>query len=690
MIYRYIRNFIILVVLACSGFAGTANADRSEITVQPHLEAQLLSEYAQVSPGQTLTIAAKLVPEEGWHTYWMNPGDSGLATVIHWTLPESVSAEPIQWPVAEKFDIGPLSNYGFEGVTYLLSDLHIPADFNEPTLHIEARVEWLVCEEWCIPGHAEFSLDIPVGEAQLSATNAASFTVARNSLPAIEDWPARFDIQARQVTLLVEHEHAVDIAQSDNFYAYVGAGELVEHQETGDVQVTEDSVIIRRTLNTYFHETPTSFPLLLVGDSQAVQVEIHYAGSSSTAPTSAVDTSVQPLALMLGFAFVGGLLLNLMPCVFPVLSLKALHVANTHNRKSDTFWYTAGVVNTFVLFAALLLLLRAAGQALGWGFQLQNPWLIASLTFLFVAIGLNLSGVFQVGTRLMQLGGKQVPEHGAKGSFATGVLAVIIASPCTAPLMGAALGFAITQSSPLALSIFATLGLGMASPFIALAFIPALSNRLPKPGQWMDTFKQWMAIPMYLTSVWLVWVFGRQAGIDSLALLLIGVVLFATGLWWLGKQQLAGKRRVGQRIVVAVLFAIAAIALALAMQLQSRTTSTTSENQHWQAWSPEQLADLKNSQPVFVNMTADWCITCLANERVALETSATRALFREYNIAYLKGDWTLQDERITDYLAQYQRNGVPLYVLYWPGEEPQVLPQILTNNVIRDAVKQSR
>ncbi|RUO32685.1 thiol:disulfide interchange protein [Aliidiomarina sanyensis] len=669
----------------------SAHASRTEIVEQPHLEAQMLSEYQEVTPGQTFAVAAKLMPETGWHTYWINPGDSGLATVIEWTLPEGVEVSDIEWPVASKYNIGPLSNYGFEGTTYLISNITIPADFAEDFLSIQARVDWLVCEDWCIPGTAEFDFEIPVGSATLAVNNVDSFAAGRANLPEIADWRGQYDIQSRQVTLIVDHPEAAAMGQSDQFYAYVGAGELVEHFESGDVQVVDDLLIVRRTLNTYFNQAPDSFPLLLVDGQRAVQLTVTASDETAASSASGSGSAPQSLLLMAGFAFLGGLILNLMPCVFPVLSLKALHLANSgHRQRGDALWYTLGVILTFVAFAALLLALRGAGQALGWGFQLQNPWLIATLALLFVAIGLNLSGVFQFGTRLMQLGHSETAaKGGAKGSFSTGVLAVIIASPCTAPFMGAALGFAITQSTGVALLIFASLGLGMASPFIALAFIPGASRWLPKPGAWMETFKQWMAIPMYLTTVWLIWVFGRQAGIDSAAILLIGLVLFSTALWWHGKGQLQATRSLGHRILVLVMLALGMGSLPAAMQFQQGAVMASEYGQSWQAWSPEKLETLKGEQPVFVNMTADWCITCLANERVALETSSTRALFAEHDITYLKGDWTLRDERITAYLEQYQRNGVPLYVLYWPGQEPQILPQILTNGIVSEAIQRA-
>lgn len=681
-----IRYFVAIILTT---IMLTANASESEIVEQPHLRAQLISEYTQVEAGQTFDVAVKLVPDAGWHTYWINPGDSGLATVINWQLPEGVSVGSIQWPIAEKYNIGHLSNYGFEGDTYLLSTISISDSYAAATLPITAEVDWLVCEEYCIPGSATLSIELDVGSPQRAASHIDEFSTARNNLPETADWQAYFDIQDRQVTIIVNNEQAASL-DNGSLYAFIGATELVEHQPPGSIQSTESELIIRRDLNTYFHDYPEHFPLLLVNDKRAVQLEVHVAEQSAASVNAGSITS-EPSSLnlttVLLFALAGGFILNLMPCVFPVLSLKALHLANHRDHaRRDALWYTAGVIMTFVLIAAVLMALRATGAALGWGFQLQNPILIGLLALLFVAIALNLSGVFQIGTSLMRLGQGQQQQS----SFATGVLAVVIASPCTAPFMGIALGFAIIQPAPIALTIFAALGLGMALPFLLLGFFPLVARWLPKPGAWMNTFKEWMAIPMYLTTVWLLWVFGRQVGIDSLALLLVALILFATALWTWGKGQLQPSSK-GRQLALSWLFiAVTAFIFTIAIQNQQVGERSAPTSQQWQAWTPELQRELQETQPVFVNMTADWCITCLANERVALETEATRALFAEHEIRYLKGDWTLQDPRITEYLANYQRNGVPLYVLYWPGQEPKVLPQILTNSIVREAVEQAK
>ena len=512
-----------------------------------------------------------------------------------------------------------------------------------------------------------------------------------SKLPDLADWPARYDIQERQVTLLIESADAVEMAQEQGFYVYVGATELVEHAEPWQIETANELLILRRPLNTYHSETPAGFPVQFVSNERSLEL---YAEQVEQPEAASTDQQVGETSLLSAvfFAFLGGLILNLMPCVFPVLSLKALAMAQGGTRKrSDALWYTAGVVISFVLIAAVLIALRAAGEALGWGFQLQNPWLIAGLALLFVAIGLNLSGLYQFGTSLMNLGQSHTQGNGSKQSFATGVLAVIVASPCTAPFMGVALGYAIVQPPAVALIVFAALGLGLAAPFLLIGFVPAFARILPKPGAWMERFKQWMAFPMYLTTVWLLWVFGRQAGINSLTLLLIALVLFAAVLWWWGQLQQSTKSGAFSKIWLLVLALLTASAFWQALAWQETRSSegdaTQDTGQNWQPWSEARMNELLDEQPVFVNMTADWCITCLANERVALNVDATKALFEDYEVAYLKGDWTMQDPAITEYLAEFGRNGVPLYVLYWPGKEPKVLPQILSPSIIREQLE---
>ncbi len=406
------------------------------------------------------------------------------------------------------------------------------------------------------------------------------------------------------------------------------------------------------------------------------------AASNSMAPKPAGETSFLLMAL---FAFLGGAILNLMPCVFPVLALKVLGLVNASSvslreQRAHGLSYTLGVVCSFLAMAGMLLALRAAGEALGWGFQLQTPWLVALLVYLFFALGLSMSGFLEFGASWAGVGQQLTEKSGHRGSFFTGVLAVIVASPCTAPFMGAALGFALVQPPLAALTIFAALGLGMAAPFLLLVGIPSLAARLPKPGAWMNTFKEWMAIPLYITAIWLIWVVGRQTGVNGMALVLCGCVLIYMALWFWRDRSIV------KRAASVAALTIAMIALA-GPWLQQRAEPTVAAGS---VYSAERVLELRAAgKPVFVNFTADWCITCLANERVALSQQLVLAAFTERNVAYLKGDWTNSDPKITEVLAQYGRSGVPLYLLFPadPSAPATVLPQLLTTDIVLQALE---
>ena len=403
---------------------------------------------------------------------------------------------------------------------------------------------------------------------------------------------------------------------------------------------------------------------------------------------SSVDTPLS-LGWVLIFALAGGMILNLMPCVFPVLSIKALSFARTHqserSKQIHSLAYTLGVVSSFVAIAVVMLALRSAGEAVGWGFQLQSPGFIIGLIYLFFIMGLAFSGYLEVGTSLMSIGQSADSDEGSlSSSFLTGVLATTVASPCTAPFMGPALGFAVSQSSAVALLVFAFLGLGMALPFILLTLIPGLSQRLPKPGQWMDTFKQFLSFPLYLTAAWLIWVAGRQTSVDVVAAVIVGLTLIAMAIW-LWKLDQAADTKSWQPSINKLL---AALCLVGAVAIPAAGLSGEGKVARWETYSPQRLSDLRSiGKPVFVNLTADWCITCLANEKVALSSEAFYQTLEANNITYMKGDWTHSDPEITELLNQYQRSGVPLYLLYPQGNrEAQILPQILLREMVIDAL----
>jgi thiol:disulfide interchange protein len=404
--------------------------------------------------------------------------------------------------------------------------------------------------------------------------------------------------------------------------------------------------------------------------------------SSTPAPDISVAPAHKPLWLLILFAMLGGAILNLMPCVFPVLSIKIMSLAQADRERLPIHgWvYTAGIVLCFVLFASILLVARAGGEAIGWGFQLQSPLLITALVYLFFIMGLSLSGMVNIGTSWMGVGQALTQKSGLKGSFFTGVLAAVVASPCTAPFMGAALGFALTQPGIVSLSVFAALGFGMALPLLLLCYIPALASRLPRPGAWMETFKEILAFPLYLTAVWLLWVLGRQAGLNTLIIVCAGAVAIAFSFWLMGRPG-RGIWQFVRRLLI-----VAAWVIAIAMPWQALKSS--SEESRWQAYSPELLQKLRDEgTPVFVNLTADWCLTCLANERLALSTEEVEAAFDAQGVIALKGDWTNTDPTITALLNEYGRSGVPLYLWFPPNSQvADVLPQLLTRTIVVEAI----
>lgn len=681
-----------------AAFASVAAAQDDGLVRRDHLSVQLVAADRAVVPGGTLDVALRLVHDPHWHTYWLNPGDSGLATKLSWTLPEGASAGPIGWPAPSRLPLGPLINFGYEGDLLLPVRIALPATlaFGD-TFAATVKASWLVCKEECIPGDATLSLVLPVAErAQPDPDWSAPIGAAIAAEPPRVDWPARIARAGETIVVAVEPAGAeLDAATLEVFPLPT----QVMATARGRVAAADGGGLrIDTPISDAFVELPAQVDLLLVDGAPGARRAVQVIATAATAPLPSAarggdagavggGDGVGLLAALL-FALAGGVLLNLMPCVFPVLSLKAMGLAaHAHERpraRRHGLLYLAGVLAAFGALAGTLLALRAAGEQLGWGFQLQLPWVVGALALLMLAMGLSLSGVFEIGGGWMGAGQSLAGRDDGRGAFFTGVLAVLVASPCTAPFMGPALGFAVTQAPAVALAVFLALGLGLALPIVLLSFAPALAQRLPRPGAWMQTFKQAMAFPLYLTAVWLLWVLGRQVGVDGLALLLAGAVALAFSLWQLGRTGGAWR---GVGIAAGFVGALAAL-VALPAPGGAGAAPARADEVAWEAWSPERVASLRaEGRPVLVNMTAAWCITCLANERVALSSDAFEQRLARTGTAYLKGDWTQRDARITEYLARFGRNGVPLYVLYpTGGGEPEVLPQLLTPDLVDAAL----
>lgn len=704
----------IIVAVAVLLVAPVVLAHQTDPVARDHARVALVAERATIEPGGSLRVALNIQHEPEWHTYWINPGDSGLPTKLTWTLPEGVSAGAIEWPLPARKDFDGLVNIGYDGDLLLPVTISADAGLAVGTaVDLKVKASWLICRDICIPGDAELSLPIRVVAA------------SDHDAPA-DPWRARLAVLAADApkrdpglsAALIDAGERIDIvlrglpADVDPTAVEVfPAVEQVLANPRGDASREADGAIrISTPKSDYFVAMPAELELVAAvsrGESRdayaltAIATTAPAADAGSTAASASAaappaDGSGGSLLVAVGLALIGGLILNLMPCVFPVLALKALGIADSAHAPATArrhgLLYLAGVLAAFLALGGLLIALRAGGEALGWGFQMQVPWVVGALALLLFAMGLSLSGVFTLGGRLMNVGAGLASGRDGSASFWNGVLAVIVASPCTAPFMGPALGFAVTQSAPLALAVFAALGVGLALPIVALSFYPRLASLLPRPGAWMDTFKQAMAFPLYLTAVWLAWVLGRQAGVDALAVLLIGATALALGVWLIGSSASGNVARVVG--VTAIAGAIACVALADRFALPAATqtiagsaTAAPAAGVHGgigRPWRAFEFAELRAAgEPVLVNMTAAWCLTCLANERVALSSDAFADALTEHGVHYLEGDWTHRDADITRYLATYGRNGVPLYVLYpRGGGDGEVLPQLLTPDFV--------
>ncbi len=656
-----------------------------------HVQARLVSSQAAVAPGQRFTVALEQDIKAHWHTYWLNPGDSGQATSIDW---QGAQAGPIQWPTPSIQAIGPIVNYGYEGKPALLVDVTVPADAKpgarfQPT----AEVRWLVCKDVCIPEQVTLGLDLPVAAQGKPGPDADLIDAWRNAIPK----PAPFAVKltaAPQGVRLTGPTAGVTKAYffADTWGAVAHSAPQALTAEAGgwalDIPAGDEplaagkplSGVVVLTTATGEQAWTVSAPMPEGAGKGPGPADLTTPAAEGGASPAAAPEGDLGLAPALALALLGGLILNLMPCVFPVLSIKALALVNQGNHKAEGLAYTAGVLLSFAALAGVLIALRAGGQQVGWGFQFHSPVFVLVVAYLLFLVGLNLSGFFDVGGSFTGIGSGLAARQGLAGSFFTGVLAAVVATPCTAPFMGAALAFALAQPAVVMLAVFLALGLGLALPFLVLAFWPAAQRWLPRPGAWMDTFKQFLAFPMYAAVVWLLWVLAQQAGPDGVALALGGLVLIAFALW---------VRRAGRGVLAGSVTAVSlALALGMAAWIKPAPAADVRAESSVEPYSAERLADLRaQNKPVFVNMTAAWCISCLVNERVALSRPEVHEAFAKAGITYLKGDWTREDPKITAVLKAHGRSGVPLYLYYAPGAaEAQVLPQILTPGLVIEAV----
>ena len=665
----------------------------------PHSEAFLVGEVATVEPGVPFTVALRLTMEPGWHSYWRNPGDAGQATEITWALPDGFKAGPIQWPAPERIEVAPFVSYGYSDEVLLLTEITPPPTLDQPIVRLVAEAQWLICADICLPAEQRVALTLAVGEGERPSTWAPAFRRARTLLPVQDQaWSLRGTHAASGWRLHVTPPPAWQ-GDASEAYFYADSTGVVQHAAPQPIERTREGFVVTVPRSEFAQEDPQRLTGVLVApeNEQAepfvLSVDVPLVDGEAQAPTYTSRASLWGTLL---FAFAGGLLLNLMPCVFPILSIKILGFVQ--GRENDRallrkhgLVFGVGVLVSFLALAGALLVLRAAGEEIGWGFQLQNPWIVGGLTLLLVAIGLNLAGVFEVGFGLSTAGGRFDRGEGLGGAFASGVLATLVATPCAAPFMGAALGVALTLPAMAALLVFAVLGMGMALPYVLLAAFPAWLERLPRAGPWMETLKQVLAFPMLLTAIWLVWVFGMQTGLNGAILLLVASLLIAVGAWALGRwgvPAIPTRARLWGRGIAVVSVALAVFALGAGVQ-QKQSEKTVVATSQWQVYDPAEVERLHTSgQPVFVDFTAAWCLSCQANKAIALHTETVQEAFQARGVTLFRADWTNRDPVITEALARYGRSGVPLYVLYpGDGSRPILLPEILTPGLVIEALE---
>jgi len=671
-IARWSISGALCLALALLGAARPATALESAPVTSAHDTVTLISDTDTVAPGTPFRIALRIRLAPGWHTYWRNPGDAGVAPQVKLSLPPGATAGPIDWPVPRRLAEGSLITYAYTGNVVLPITI-TPGSAAGP---VEAQADWLVCKDICVPEHGRFRLDPGAGKLAPSA-EAPLFKRADMARPIDFAGQARIAADGR-LWVAEDAPGAASIASAWFIPATPG---VIDNAAPQHLSVTDGGFVLALTPTSGFRPAAGLEGILLVTDRSGRQQAFNLHATAGPVPADRL-----PLGRVLGLAFLGGLILNLMPCVFPVLAMKAIRLADGHARgraRSLAMSYLLGVLVAFGTLGGALVAARAGGAAAGWGFQFQSPAFVAGMAWLLLAVGLNLSGVFQVGSRLAGAGQGLAGLGGHAGSFFTGLLAVVVATPCTAPFMATAIAVAATAPADVAVLVFLTMGLGLATPYMMLAEVPGLVRILPRPGRWMEVLRQVLAFPMYAAAAWLVWVISQEAGPAGVLATLAGIVLIGFAAWVLGATQAAAAvttQRVGQAVAAAT----ALVAMAVLTGMAAAPAATASSGAGAESFTTARLAALRaEGRPVFVDMTAAWCVTCLVNERVALDAPAVRQAFAERNVAYLKGDWTRQDPGITGFLRAHGRDGVPLYV-YFPPDQARgiVLPQVLTETAV--------
>lgn len=728
-----LATLLIAFSAICTPAAAQFASKTSAVVTTPHVRAELVAQAPDgVGPGAPLWVGLQIAHQPEWHTYWKNAGDSGLPTELALTLPAGITAGDIAWPVPAKIPVGTLANYGYENTVLLPVPLTVSPDFKpvgtltgSPTVEVKLKASWLVCRKECIPEEGEFALQLPVQGS--TALHQADFDAARAALPAALPSPGTVTVRGQTIEVALDGLPAA--AQGKTLAFFPETGEVIHNAAIEGKDWTQRwdgarwsatlplaeqrsaspdtmAVVVALAPNdrqagqpvAWRAEAPVTGPWPSVAPRATLSPALASVLAADSAAAAARATTVPSpgssgasttfLAALLG-AFLGGLLLNLMPCVFPILAIKVLGFARQAgdrgaHRKAGVA-YTAGVVLSFLALGGVMVGLRAAGAGLGWGFQLQSPAVVAALAALFTLIGLNLAGVFEFGRMAPQALCTAEAKHPLANDFLSGVLAVVIASPCTAPFMGASMGYALGLPATQALLLFAVLGFGMALPYLVAGFVPAVARLLPKPGPWMDTLRRLLAFPMFATVAWLVWVLGQQAGIDGAGALLALLVCLAAVVW---AFTLTGRtRQVVAMLLIAISAGVAGAIGSNVLKTVEPAALASAPGARWQPWSEARASELVAAgQPVFTDFTAAWCVTCQYNKKTTLADAELLAEFDRKKVAMLRADWTRRDPAITAALAALGRNGVPVYVLQAPGKAPVVLTEILGKNDVRAAL----
>lgn len=687
---------LVLLLAAFPAAAQSAFDDLDPNDPSPYSEAALVSEAASVAPGDSFTVALVLTQDSGWHSYWLNGGDAGQPTTIEWDLPEGVTAGDLRFPVPETIEIGGLVSYGYEDEVALLATVTVDEEFVGREIALTGSADWLICADICLPASAEVQTIVAVGAGEL-AEEAGRFQAWREHLPMdARGWTTEAIPTAEGFDLRVIPAPGWAGSMEGAYFFPLDSG-VIDYAAPQPLSRDGEAYVLALD-GSGIADTPSTLSgILALPEGETLDgahrgLEVRAPVPQIAAASGAGRGEVGSLWVALLLALGGGLLLNLMPCVFPILSIKILGFAQGHDdatMRRHGLLFGAGVLVSFLVLAGALLALRGAGEAVGWGFQLQSPPVIAALAVLMTGLALWMLGVVEFGGRLMGAAAQADRREGAGGAFLSGVLATLVATPCTAPFMGAALGWALVQPAAAALGVFATLGVGMALPYVLLSFFPAWLQRLPTPGPWMETLKQALAFPLFLTAVWLVWTFGAQTGINGAGALLAALVLVGLAAWVVGRwpgATASGAARLATR-GLAVLALGGAIALTVYGSQQTASAGTTASG----AWAPFDPAEVQSlvaaGEPVFVDFTATWCLTCQANKASTLRTDAVERAFQDRGVHLFVADWTRRDDDITAALDALGRSGVPVYALYpGGGADPVLLPEVLTPGVVLDAL----